>query len=48
MGTRYTCKDYISRDNPKKKKEFRTREKKRRQKVLSDLGLVNLQRSGMW
>ena len=29
MGTRYTNKDYVSRDNPEKKREFREREKKK-------------------
>lgn len=48
MGTRYTNKDYVSRDNPKKKKEFAEKEKQRRKKLLSDLGLTNLQRGSWW
>lgn len=48
MGTRYTNKDYVSRDNPKKNKEFREKEKQRRKKLLSDLGLTNLQKWRMW
>ncbi len=48
MGTRYTNKDYVSRDNPEKKREFREREKKKGKKLLAELGLSSLSGSGFW